>query len=106
MAARAAERGPSQADGDRETGADDSLNPRQDPRVDERRRVLRPQIAVSTLETYAVTVFLVIPLGIFARKLTLRARYLFAAQGAVRRWDRIPTRVKYFIVHGIFQRAV
>src|SRR2546427_506501 len=106
LAARAAERGPSQADGDRETGADDSLNRRQDPRVDERRRVLRPQMAVSALETYAVTVFLVIALGTFARKLTLRVRYLFAGQGAVRRWDHIPTRVKNFIVYGIFQRKV
>src|SRR3989449_5247581 len=106
LAARAAERGPSQADGDRETGADDSLNRRQDPRVDERRRVLRPRMAVSALETYAVTVFLVIALGTFARKLTLRVRYLFAGQGAVRRWDHIPTRVKNFIVYGIFQRKV
>src|SRR3989449_8070937 len=106
LAARAAERGPSQADGDRETGADDSLNRRQDPRVDERRRVLRPRMAVSALETYAVTVFLVIALGTFARKLTLRVRYLFAGQRAVRRWDHIPTRVKNFIVCGIFQRKV
>ena len=42
-------------------------------------------MAVSALETYAVTVFLVIALGTFARKLTLRVRYLFAGQGAVRR---------------------
>src|SRR5256712_3752517 len=63
-------------------------------------------MAVSALETYAVTVFLVIALGTFARKLTLRVRYLFAGQGAVRRWDHIPTRVKNFIVYGIFQRKV
>src|SRR5207244_2549931 len=68
--------------------------------------VLRPQMAVSALETYAVTVFLVIALGTFARKLILRVRYLFAGQGAVRRWDHIPTRVKNFIVYGIFQRKV
>src|SRR3989442_10415654 len=85
LAARAAERGPSQADGDRETGADDSLNRRQDPRVDDRRRVLTPQMAVNALETYAVTVFLVIALGTFARKFTLPVRYLFAGQGGVRR---------------------
>ena len=63
-------------------------------------------MAISAPETYAVTVFLVIALGIFARKLTLRVRYLFAGQGAVRRWDHIPTRVKNFVVYGIFQRKV
>ncbi|TLZ77031.1 MAG: (Fe-S)-binding protein [Methanobacteriota archaeon] len=63
-------------------------------------------MAISAPETYAVTVFLVIALGIFTRKLTLRVRYLFAGQGAVRRWDHIPTRVKNFVVYGIFQRKV
>lgn len=63
-------------------------------------------MAVSASETYAVTVFLVVALGTFARKLTLRLRYLFAGKGTERRWDHPATRVKNFIVYGIFQRKV
>src|SRR2546426_7242011 len=90
LAARAAERGPSQADGDRETGADDSLNRRQDPRVDERRRVLRPQMAVSALETYAVTVFLVIALASLLGRSTSRCDYLLQGRAPCGGGDPFP----------------
>src|SRR5437667_12401511 len=57
-------------------------------------------------DTYAVTPFLIVCLSVFGRKLYLRIRYLFLAKGRERRWDHIPTRVKNFIVYGIFQRKV
>ena len=57
-------------------------------------------------DTYAVTLFLIVCLSVFGRKLYLRIRYLFLAKGRERRWDHIPTRVKNFIVYGIFQRKV
>src|SRR2546430_15194489 len=57
-------------------------------------------------DTVAVTLFLIVCLSVFGRKLYLRIRYLFLAKGRERRWDHIPTRVKNFIVYGIFQRKV
>src|SRR5437870_10351146 len=63
-------------------------------------------MVLSALDTYAATLFLVVSLSIFGRKLYLRIRYLFLAKGQERRWDHVPTRVKNFIVYGIFQRKV
>src|SRR5205807_1618214 len=61
---------------------------------------------LSALDTYAATLFIVVSLTIFGRKLYLRIRYLFLAKGQERRWDHVPTRLKNFIVYGIFQRKV
>src|SRR2546429_7262096 len=63
-------------------------------------------MVLSVLDTYAATLFLVVSLSIFGRKLYLRIRYLFLAKGQERRFDHVPTRVKNFIVYGIFQRKV
>src|SRR5438309_10799232 len=63
-------------------------------------------MGLSPPDTYAVTVFLAVALSIFGRKLYLRLRYLFQGKAKERRWDHIPTRVKNFIVYGIFQRKV
>jgi len=63
-------------------------------------------MVLSTADTVAATIFLAITLSIFGRKVYLRIRYLFAGQGIERRWDRIPTRLKNFVVYGIFQRKV
>src|SRR5467141_4921044 len=64
------------------------------------------RMVLSALDTYAATLFLVVSLSIFGRKLYLRIRYLFLGKGQERRWDHIPTRIKNFIVYGIFQRKV
>src|SRR5438270_1958008 len=64
------------------------------------------RMVLSALDTYAATLFIVGSLTIFGRQLYLRIRYLFLAKGQERRWDHIPTRVKNFIVYGIFQRKV
>src|SRR5213596_3065275 len=64
------------------------------------------RMVLSALDTYAATLFLVVSLSIFGRKLYLRIRYLFLAKGQERRWDHLPTRLKNFIVYGIFQRKV
>ena len=64
------------------------------------------RMVLSALDTYAATLFIVVSLSIFGRKLYLRIRYLFLAKGVERRWDHIPTRLKNFIVYGIFQRKV
>src|SRR5438094_1430112 len=64
------------------------------------------RMVLSALDTYAATLFIVVSLSIFGRKLYLRIRYLFLAKGQERRWDHVPTRLKNFIVYGIFQRKV
>ncbi len=63
-------------------------------------------MAVTAVDTYAVTAFLVVALTVFGRKMYLRIRYLFTAKAKEPRWDHLPTRVKNFIVYGIFQRKV
>src|SRR5882762_2011820 len=63
-------------------------------------------MALSALDMYAVSLFLVVALSIFGRKMYFRLRYLFAGKGEERRWDHIPTRLKNFVVYGIFQRKV
>ncbi|HLA46097.1 MAG TPA: heterodisulfide reductase-related iron-sulfur binding cluster [Thermoplasmata archaeon] len=63
-------------------------------------------MAVTPLDTYAVTAFLAVSLGIFSRKMYYRLRFLFAGKGRERRWDQFPRRLKNFIVYGIFQRKV
>src|SRR5467141_4236386 len=63
-------------------------------------------MALSALDTDAVTLFLVVALSIFGRKMYFRLRYLFAGKGEERRWDHLPTRLKNFVVYGIFQRKV
>jgi len=63
-------------------------------------------MVVPALDAYAVTVFLVVALGIFSRKIYLRLRYLFTAKAVDKRWDQLPRRLKNFIVYGIFQRKV
>src|SRR5436853_6479207 len=64
------------------------------------------RMVLSALDTYAATLFLVVSLSIFGRKLYLRIRYLFLAKGQERRWDHVPTRLKNFVDYGIFQRKV
>src|SRR5256712_249444 len=64
------------------------------------------RMVLSALDTYAATLFIVVSLSIFGRKLYLRIRYLFLAKAKERRWDHVPTRLKNFIVYGIFQRKV
>src|SRR5213596_1772365 len=64
------------------------------------------RMVLSALDTYAATLLIVGSLSIFGRKLYLRIRYLFLAKGQERRWDHVPTRLKNFIVYGIFQRKV
>src|SRR5205809_1604082 len=64
------------------------------------------RMVLSALDTYAATLFIVVSLSIFGRKLYLRIRYLFLGKGQERRWDHVPTRLKNFIVYGIFQRKV
>ncbi|MEK6838172.1 MAG: hypothetical protein AABY08_00340, partial [Candidatus Thermoplasmatota archaeon] len=63
-------------------------------------------MAVTPLDTYTVTAFLAVALGIFGRKMYYRLRFLFAGKGRERRWDQLPRRLKNFIVYGIFQRKV
>jgi len=63
-------------------------------------------MVLGPLDTYAVTAFLAIALGIFGRKMYFRLRYLFVGKVRERRWDHLPTRFKNFIVYGIFQRKV
>jgi len=63
-------------------------------------------MALSALDTDAVTLFLVVALSIFGRKMYFRLRYLFAGKGEERRWDHIPMRLKNFVVYGIFQRKI
>src|SRR5216117_1750797 len=57
------------------------------------------RMVLSALDTYAATLFIVVSLSIFGRNLYLR-------KGQERRWDHVPTRLKNFIVYGIFQRKV
>src|SRR5256886_6745430 len=63
-------------------------------------------MALTALDTVVVTAFLAVALSIFGRKMYLRLRYLFTAQRKEPRWDRLPTRLKNFVVYGIFQRKV
>ncbi|HWM50593.1 MAG TPA: hypothetical protein VNO76_04505, partial [Thermoplasmata archaeon] len=63
-------------------------------------------MVLSAVDSVAATVFLAVCLSIFGRKMYLRLRYLFLAKGRERRWDHIPTRIKNFVVYGIFQRKV
>src|SRR2546426_5131177 len=63
-------------------------------------------MALTAFDTVAVTAFLAVSLSIFGRKMYLRLRYLFTAQRKEPRWDRLPTRLKNFVVYGIFQRKV
>ena len=63
-------------------------------------------MALTALDTVAVTAFLAVSLSIFGRKMYLRLRYLFTAQRKEPRWDHLPTRLKNFVVYGIFQRKV
>ena len=63
-------------------------------------------MALVLADTYAATIFLAVTLSIFGRKMYLRLRYLFAGKGREPRWDHIPTRIRNFIVYGIFQRKV
>ncbi len=63
-------------------------------------------MVLSPTETYVATLFLAVTLSIFGRKMYFRLRYLFAAKAVERRWDHIPTRIKNFVVYGIFQRKV
>src|SRR3989475_2234984 len=58
------------------------------------------------IDSFAVAAFLAVALSIFGRKLYLRLRYLFTGKAKERRWDHLPTRLKNFIVYGIFQRKV
>src|SRR5436189_2779498 len=63
-------------------------------------------MGLSPLDTSAATDFLGVALSSFGRKMYLRLRYLFSGKTKERRWDRLPTRLKNFIVYGIFQRKV
>ncbi|HTD81076.1 MAG TPA: hypothetical protein VK723_02880, partial [Thermoplasmata archaeon] len=63
-------------------------------------------MVLSPLDTHAAAAFLAVALSIFGRKVYLRLRYLFSGKAKERRWDHLPTRLKNFIVFGIFQRKV
>src|SRR5438445_26906 len=47
-------------------------------------------MALTALDTVAVTAFLAVSLSIFGRKMYLRLRYLFTAQRKERRWGSLP----------------
>src|SRR5438046_9995546 len=64
------------------------------------------RMVLSALDTYAPILSIVVSLSIFGRNLYLRILYLFLAKGQERLWDHVPTRLKNFIVYGIFQRKV
>src|SRR2546427_1983122 len=95
MATRSRDRGPSETN-----------RPRNTRGLKREGRFPRESMALTALDTVAVTAFLVVSLSIFGRKLFLRLRYLFTAQRREPRWDHLPTRVKNFVVYGIFQRKV
>src|SRR6058998_908623 len=95
MATRSRDRGPSETN-----------RPRNTRGLKREGRFPRESMALTALDTVAVTAFLVVSLSIFGRKLFLRLRYLFTAQRRDPRWDHLPTRVKNFVVYGIFQRKV
>src|SRR5213592_4203856 len=95
MATRSRDRGPSETN-----------RPCNTHGVKREGRFPRESMALTALDTVAVTAFLVVSLSIFGRKLFLRLRYLFTAQRREPRWDHLPTRVKNFVVYGIFQRKV
>src|SRR6267378_3663220 len=63
-------------------------------------------MGLSPLDTDAAAAFLAVALSIFGRKMYLRLRFLFSGKGKERRWDHLSTRLKNFIVYGIFQRKV
>src|SRR5213593_3579782 len=95
MATRSRDRGPSETD-----------RPRNTHGLKREGRFPRGNMALTAFDTVAVTAFLAVALSIFGRKMYLRLRYLFTAQRKEPRWDRLPTRVKNFVVYGIFQRKV
>src|SRR3989454_7896125 len=95
MATRSRDRGPSETN-----------RPRNTRGLKREGRFPRESMALTALDTVAVTAFLVVSLSIFGRKLFLRLRYLFTAQRREPRWDHLPTRVKNFVVYGVFQRKV
>src|SRR3989442_6827241 len=63
-------------------------------------------MGLSPIDSFAAAAFLAVALSIFGRKMYLRLRYLFSGKAKDRRWDHVPTRLKNFIVYGIFQRKV
>src|SRR5437870_3536236 len=95
MATRSRDRGPSETD-----------RPRNTRGLKREGRFPRGNMALTALVTVVVTAFLAVALSIFGRKMYLRLRYLFTAQRKEPRWDRLPTRLKNFVVYGIFQRKV
>src|SRR2546422_8185800 len=95
MATRIRDRGPSETD-----------RPRNTRGLKREGRFPRGNMALTAFDTVAVTAFLAVALSIFGRKMYLRLRYLFTAQGKEPRWDLLPTRLKNFVVYGIFQRKV
>src|SRR3989441_9773384 len=63
-------------------------------------------MALAALDTVTVTDCVAVSLSIFGRKMYLRLRYLFTGQRKEPRWDHLPTRLKNFVVYGIFHRKV
>src|SRR2546425_3543288 len=63
-------------------------------------------MGLSPIDSFAAAAFLAVALSIFGRKMYIRVRYLFLAKANERRWDHLPTRLKNFVVYGIFQRKV
>src|SRR5207249_3013737 len=63
-------------------------------------------MVLTASDTVAVTLFLVVCLSVFGRKLYLRIRYLFLAKGRERRWDHVPTRVKNFMHEGMLDATI
>src|SRR3989454_7388254 len=94
------------ATGSRDRGSSETDRPRNTRGLKRGTRVPRERMVLTALDTIAVTVFLAVSLSIFGRKMYLRLRYLFTAQRKEPRWDHLPTRLKNFVVYGIFQRKV
>src|SRR5437773_4616335 len=91
------------ATGSRNRGPPEADRPRNTRGLKRAGCLPRETMALTALDTAAVTAFLAVSLSIFGRKMYLRLRYLFTAQRKEPRWDHLPTRLKNFIVYGIFQ---
>src|SRR5213596_4145753 len=94
------------ATGSRNRGPPEADRPRNTRGLKRAGCLPRETMALTALDTVVVTAFLAVALSIFGRKVYLRLRYLFTAQRKEPRWDRLPTRLKNFVVYGIFQRKV
>src|SRR5256712_2683553 len=94
------------ATGSRDRGSSETDRPRNTRELKGEGLFPRENMALTAPDTVAVTAFLAVSLSIYGRRMYLRLRYLFTAQRKEPRWDHLPTRLKNFVVYGIFQRKV